>query len=61
MIDLSGMKSIRVDAEAGLAEVDAGLTLVEVDAATQAHGLAVPVASTRRPGIAGLTLGGVAR
>ena len=58
MIDLSGMKGVRVDPAARTADVEPGLTLGELDAATQAHGLAVPVGINSTTGIAGLTLGG---
>ena len=58
MIDLSGMKSIDVDPAAKTAVVEPGVTLAELDAATQLHGLAVPVGINSTTGIAGLTLGG---
>ena len=44
--------------EARTARVEPGATLAEVDAATQAHGLAVPMGINSTTGIAGLTLGG---
>ena len=43
MIDLSPMKRVVVDAAARTARVQPGATLAELDAATQAHGLAVPL------------------
>jgi FAD/FMN-containing dehydrogenase len=58
MIDLSPMKRVVVDAAARTARVQPGATLADVDAATQAHGLAVPVGINSTTGIAGLTLGG---
>jgi FAD/FMN-containing dehydrogenase len=58
MIDLSSMKDIRVDAANRRAFVESGATLHDVDAATQAHGLATPVGINSTTGIAGLTLGG---
>ncbi len=58
LIDLSGMRGIRVDPAARRAWVEAGATLADVDAETQAHGLAVPVGINSTTGIAGLTLGG---
>jgi FAD/FMN-containing dehydrogenase len=58
MIDLSPMKGVNVDAEARTARVGPGATLADVDAATQAHGLATPVGINSTTGIAGLTLGG---
>jgi len=57
-LDLSSMKSIRVDSAARTATVAAGVTLGELDRATQAHGLALPVGINSTTGIAGLTLGG---
>jgi FAD/FMN-containing dehydrogenase len=58
MIDLSLMKRVRVDPEARRAMVEAGCTLADVDAATQAHGLATPLGVNSTTGVAGLTLGG---
>jgi FAD/FMN-containing dehydrogenase len=58
MIDLSPMKQVRVDPEARRAIVEAGCTLADVDAATQAHGLATPLGINSTTGVAGLTLGG---
>jgi FAD/FMN-containing dehydrogenase len=58
VIDLSPMKSIRVDAQQRLAFADPGLTWGEFDAATQAHGLATTGGLVSTTGIAGFTLGG---
>jgi len=58
MIDLSLMKSVRVDPAAGRAWVEPGATLADVDAETQAFGLAVPTGINSTTGIAGLALGG---
>jgi FAD/FMN-containing dehydrogenase len=58
MIDLSLMKNVDVDTGAGTATVQPGVTLGELDAATQAHGLAVPTGINSTTGIAGLTVGG---
>ena len=58
VVDLSKMKGVRVDPDAGLAEVGAGVTLGELDRATQAFGLAVPAGIVTHTGVAGLTLGG---
>jgi len=58
MIDLSPMKSVRVDAKARRATVEPGCTLADVDAAAQAHGLATPLGINSTTGVAGLTLGG---
>ncbi len=58
MLDLSPMKSIEVNAAARTAKVAPGATLLELDAATQAHGLALPLGINSTTGVAGLTLGG---
>jgi FAD/FMN-containing dehydrogenase len=58
MISFRRMKSVRVDAGRNRARVDPGVTLGELDAATQEHGLAVPTGINSTTGIAGLTLGG---
>ncbi|MEP9399278.1 FAD-binding oxidoreductase [Mesorhizobium sp. KR2-14] len=58
MIDLSPMKSVRVDVSAERAWVEPGATLADVDKETQAFGLAVPTGINSTTGIAGLTLGG---
>ncbi|RUW77390.1 MULTISPECIES: FAD-binding oxidoreductase [unclassified Mesorhizobium] len=58
VIDLSRMKTIAVDAERRIARAEAGLTLGELDAATQAYGLATTMGVNGDTGIAGLTLGG---
>jgi FAD/FMN-containing dehydrogenase len=58
VIDLSQLKAISVDPSSGIARVEAGVTLGEMDAATQQHGLVVPAGSMTTTGIAGLALGG---
>ncbi|MBP7148256.1 MAG: FAD-binding oxidoreductase [Acidobacteria bacterium] len=58
VLDLSRMKTVTVDAPARRASVQAGALLSDVDAATQAHGLAVPLGINSTTGVAGLTLGG---
>ena len=58
VIDLSPMKGIEVDADAGSVRAEGGLTWAELDAATQEHGLAVTGGLVSTTGIAGFTLGG---
>ncbi|MGV3502760.1 MAG: FAD-binding oxidoreductase [Adhaeribacter sp.] len=58
VIDLSLMKGIHVDPEARTVLVQAGCTLGDVDHATHAFGLALPMGIQSTTGIAGLTLGG---
>jgi FAD/FMN-containing dehydrogenase len=58
MLDLSLMKSVRVDPAAKRVRVEPGATLGDVDGETQAFGLALPVGINSTTGIAGLTLGG---
>jgi FAD/FMN-containing dehydrogenase len=58
VIDLSQMTAARVDPAARRVTIEGGATLGDLDAATQAHGLATPVGINSTTGIAGLTLGG---
>jgi FAD/FMN-containing dehydrogenase len=58
MIDLSLMKSVRVDSAAREATAEPGVLWGEFDSATQAHGLATTGGQVSHTGIAGLTLGG---
>src|SRR5919202_5027080 len=58
MIDLSGMKGIRVDPAGRTARAEPGLTWGEFDRETQAFGLATTGGFVPSTGIAGLTLGG---
>ena len=57
-LDLSRMRSVQVDPTARRARVAGGALLADVDQATQAFGLAVPVGINSTTGVAGLTLGG---
>jgi FAD/FMN-containing dehydrogenase len=58
VIDCALMKGIQVDPERRVAAAQPGLLLGEVDAATQAFGLATPLGTVSITGISGLTLGG---
>jgi FAD/FMN-containing dehydrogenase len=58
LIDLSPMKEIRIDSEAGTATVEPGVTCAELDAATLVHSLAIPLPTVSSVGVAGATLGG---
>jgi FAD/FMN-containing dehydrogenase len=58
VIDLSQMKSIRVDPASQRAYAEPGLTLGEFDHETQKFGLATPLGINSTTGISGLTLGG---
>jgi FAD/FMN-containing dehydrogenase len=58
VIDLSAMKSVRVDPNTRTVRVDPGCTSGDVDHATHAFGLAVPFGIVSTTGVAGLTLGG---
>ncbi len=58
MIDLSLMRSVRVDSRARRAHVEPGATLGDFDREAQAFGLATPLGINSTTGVAGLTLGG---
>jgi FAD/FMN-containing dehydrogenase len=58
VLDLSAMKGVRVDPDAGTVRVGPGCTQGDVDHATHVFGLAVPAGIVSTTGIAGLTLGG---
>ncbi len=58
MIDVTPMKSIKVDAAKRQAEAQSGVMLGELDRAMQADGLATTLGTATDTGIAGLTLGG---
>ena len=58
LIDLSLMKSVRVDPAAQAARVEPGATLADFDKEAQAFALATPLGINSTTGVAGLTLGG---
>jgi FAD/FMN-containing dehydrogenase len=58
MLDLTPMKSVRIDPSARTARVEPGVTLAEFDREAQAYGLATPLGINSTTGVAGLTLGG---
>ncbi|MCB1497065.1 MAG: FAD-binding oxidoreductase [Bauldia sp.] len=58
MIDLSQMKSVRVDPAARRVWVEPGATLGDLDRETQAFNFTVPTGINSTTGVAGLTLGG---
>ncbi|WP_120076451.1 FAD-binding oxidoreductase [Aurantiacibacter odishensis] len=58
LVDLSGLKDISVDPATRIARVGGGVLLGELDAALQAHGLAVTAGGEPETGVGGLTLGG---
>lgn len=58
MIDLSLMRGVTVDVARRVAKVEGGALWRDVDAATQAHGLATPGGLISDTGVAGLTLSG---
>jgi FAD/FMN-containing dehydrogenase len=58
VIDLSGMRGVRVDEAAMRVVVEGGATWADVDQATQQHGLAVTGGLVSTTGVGGFTLGG---
>ena len=57
-IDLSGWRTVSVDAAKRTARVAPGALLSDFDREAQAHGLATPLGINSTTGVAGLTLGG---
>ncbi len=58
VIELSMMRSVRVDPASGTVRVDSGCTSGDVDHATHPFGLAVPFGIVSTTGVSGLVLGG---
>jgi FAD/FMN-containing dehydrogenase len=58
VLDLSAMKSVRIDPATRSARVEPGVLLGEFDREAQAFGLATPLGINATTGVAGLTLGG---
>jgi FAD/FMN-containing dehydrogenase len=58
MIDLSGMRAVRVDPRAQTVRAEGGALWGDVDHETQLFGLATPGGFVSTTGVAGLTLGG---
>jgi FAD/FMN-containing dehydrogenase len=58
VIDLTPMRSVQVDADAGTATAGGGATAGDLDRATHEFGLATPSATVSTVGLAGFTLGG---
>ncbi|MDB4983175.1 MAG: linked oxidase domain protein [Myxococcales bacterium] len=58
VLDLSGMRAVDVDASQRVARAEGGATWADLDAATQAHGLATTGGLISSTGVGGLTLGG---
>jgi FAD/FMN-containing dehydrogenase len=58
VIDLGGLRGIRVDPKAHSVRVEGGCTWGDVDHATHAFGMATPAGIISTTGVGGLTLGG---
>jgi len=58
VVDLSPMKGVRLDAEAGTARANGGVQWGEYDRETQVFGLATPGGRVTTTGVGGFTLGG---
>jgi FAD/FMN-containing dehydrogenase len=58
VIDLSRMRNVEVDPEAGVAVSGGGATWLDFDTATQQHGLVTPGGVVGSTGVTGLALGG---
>src|SRR4051794_15784114 len=58
VIDLSRMRNVEVDPGRGVAVSEGGATWLDLDAATQQHGLVTPGGVVGSTGVTGLALGG---
>ena len=58
VIDLSALRTVRVDAASRIARAEGGATWLDFDAATQTAGLVTPGGVVGSTGVAGLTFGG---
>lgn len=58
LIDLSLMRSVRIDPASATARVEPGATLADFDKEAQEFGLVTPLGINSTTGVAGLTLGG---
>jgi FAD/FMN-containing dehydrogenase len=58
VIDLSLLRTVEVESDARIARAGGGATWLDLDTATQAHGLVTPGGVVGSTGVAGLTLGG---
>ncbi len=58
VVDVSHLRRVEVDPATGRVRAEGGAQIGDVDRATQAHGLAVPLGVVSETGVAGLTLAG---
>jgi FAD/FMN-containing dehydrogenase len=58
VLHLADLHAVSVNPAGATVRVEAGATLADIDAATEPHGLVVPIGVVSSTGIAGLTLGG---